>query len=227
MFTIFVADIDQDIDDLIAIEYLKLNNSINGVVLDPMPITQEGRNRVRQIEGMGIKIYDQIPKETQIVLNGGAFTKIARFVKGNKLEWMVANGGFVGNNIVTDPLAKFKDKEFCRTYNPNLDPLSAEQVINSVNIKHKCLVSKNVCHDERNTIKYLWKNLDFIKKYNLKDSKRLHDLLMCFDGLKIIKNEETVLEYKSLDPIHKGLKGKYTEWGSIYGTKVLGSIRFK
>ena len=66
------------------------------------------------------------------------------------------------------------------------------------------LIGKNVCHSEKNTIKSLWKNEQFLKKYKLKDTKRLHDLLMVSEGLKIINNEPSeLLDYDNVKCIYK------------------------
>lgn len=42
---IYVADLDQDVDDCIAAEYLHAKNILSGIVYDPYPSNPEGRQR--------------------------------------------------------------------------------------------------------------------------------------------------------------------------------------
>ena len=212
---IYIADIDQDIDDIIAAEYLHIRNVLMGVVLDPLPKSVEGWSRVERLEKMGVKVFKEIPLCNAIFI-GGAFTKVAEYLEVNNVHSIVANGGFVGSNIVklSDQLDKFKGKKFVRTFNFNIDVESTVKVLNSLNVVSISLIGKNVCHSEKNTINGIWKNHEFLKKYHLKDIKRLHDLLMCREGINLIDGEPTLLDYRTVTPINEGLKGNMTKWGS-------------
>lgn len=210
---VFVADIDQDIDDLIAIEYLHIHGYLNCVVLDGL---SNDTNRENKVEKMGIEIREEIPEGTDIIFCGGAFSKVANYVMNNKLELLVANGGYVGSNIILKELQlkKFRGKEKVRTYNFNLDVISALFVLNSKYINKIILVSKNVCHDMMNTRTILHKD-NFIKKYNLNNGKRLHDLLMVKEGIRYIEDKNRVCEYENIRPVFESkVPDNMTLWGS-------------
>lgn len=211
---VFVADIDQDIDDLIAIEYLHIRGYLNCVVLDGL---SNDTNRENKIEKMGIEIKDEIPEGTDIIFCGGGLTKVADYVINNKLELLVANGGYAGSNIVPKDLQlkKFKGKEKVRTYNFNLDVNSAIIVLNSKHINKIILVSKNVCHNMMNTRTILHED-NFIKKYNLDDRKRLHDLLMVKEGINYLERKNTICHYEHIRPVFENkIPDNMTLWGSV------------
>lgn len=56
----YICDIDQDIDDIIAVEYLLLSGKLKDLVLDPLPITQEGQSRLSKLIKNGIKINNEM-----------------------------------------------------------------------------------------------------------------------------------------------------------------------
>ena len=218
-----VAELKEDIDDMIMIDYLfRCSNDCQYLVLDPMPKKDDmlAQKRLKEIESWGIRIEEEILPETKIIFNGGRFTKIANYLKkGHTLDYLFANGGFAGINIVDeeDILEKFKNKRFVRTFNLNMDVISGSYVVNSDNIKKMVFVSKNVCHSGENTITGIWKNYSFLKKYNLKPHKRLHDLLMAKEGTSILHREKMLLNYLPVDFVTEhGLQGVQTKWGSRY-----------
>ena len=94
----YIAELDQDVDDVVALEYLHKLGRLKDVVLDPYPVEPEGIARMNEIKKY-VKVYDKIPKDTKIVFVGGALKQVAEYVKNNKLDWLVMNGGFVGHNI--------------------------------------------------------------------------------------------------------------------------------
>lgn len=210
---VFVADIDQDIDDLIAIEYLHIHGYLNCVVLDGL---SNDENREDKISKMGIKIKEDIPEDTDIIFCGGGLTKVANYVINNKLKLLVANGGYVGSNIVPKEfqIKKFRGKEKVRTYNFNLDVTSAKLVLNSKHIKQVILVSKNVCHNMMNTQTILH-NDNFIKKYKLDNRKRLHDLLMVKEGINYLEFKDAICYYIQVRPVFEARSpDNMTLWGS-------------
>ena len=97
---VFIADIDGDIDDIVAIEYLYRGNMLECVVMD-------GKSRNGALEGYVSNLparfsYD-IPPETKVLFCGGALTKVAKFLNdGNSLDTLIMNGGFAGVNIVPE-----------------------------------------------------------------------------------------------------------------------------
>lgn len=225
---IYVAEIDADVDDIVAVEYLANKNVLEGIVLDPVPTSTVGLERIEQIKKMGIKVFDEIPKCDYIFV-GGAFTKLANYLRRNRAVTIVANGGFVGQNLVKEPLEKFKGKKYIRTFNFNMDVHSTIQVLNSRAYDNFYLIGKNVCHSEKNTIAGIWKDEKFLNKYHLKTDKRLHDLLAVQEGIKIINNdiENSLLVFEKTNPIYEKLDGKFTKWGSEKGTKAISAIGWK
>ena len=218
---IYVAEIDQDVDDIVAVEYLHNKGVLKAVVLDPIPETDEGKQRLDIIKRMGIIIEKEIPEKSKYIFVGGALKKVSQYIKNNKIDLLVMNGGFVGNNIETNfTIPKFRNKKTVRTFNFNCNIYATNQVLKSENINKILLVGKNVCHNRKNTLSGIWKNKEskLLNKYNVKDKKLMHDLLACYEGLVFlgIVNDESFLNYRLLKPFNEGLDGKYTKWGSLY-----------
>ena len=233
---VYIADLDQDVDDIIAIEYLNKLGVLRCIVLDPFPKNKEGFERKEMLTKNGIEVLKKIPNDAKKIFVGGALSLVATYVINHEIDYLVMNGGFVGNNIMKKPLEKFKNKQECRTYNFNCDVVATDKVLRSKNIKHIMLIGKNVCHDRRNTPEFIWKNeKDLFSKYNVRESKLQHDLLACYEGLIEIGylNDESYLEYDFLQPYNLGLNGTLTQWGSekpnndnIYNT-VKAAIKWK
>lgn len=214
---VYVAELDQDIDDIIAAEYLNKMNVLKCVVLDPMPKTKEGVERRKALENLGIEVRTKMPPVAKYVFVGGALSLISSYIFNHKIEYLIMNGGFVGKNIVEKPLEKFKNKTECRTFNFNCDINATDKVLKSKNIDNIILIGKNVCHDRRNTPMGIWKDeIELFNKYQVNSTKLQHDMLACREGLVHlgILNEELFVEYKDVYPYNLGLKGTYTEWGS-------------
>jgi len=225
---VYIADIDQDIDDLIAIEYLYLHGYLDCVVLDG---TGNNNKKIDILLEMGIKFEDEIPLDTDIVFCGGAFTKVKEFVTYNKLRLLVANGGYVGSNIIpiTKQLKKFRGKDKVSTFNLNLDINSAIKVLDSPNIHEIMLVSKNVCHSMVNTFGVYHKD-NFIKKYDLRSGKRLHNLLMVKEGVNYLEERDMHCKYINVNLIYdKKEPSDMTLWGSELNSEsnILISTIFK
>lgn len=214
---VYIAELDADVDDVIAAEYLYKHDVLKVVVCDPLPTTRYGKDRKVQLEHLGITVSDKMPPIARYVFVGGALTELSRYLINHKVECLVMNGGFVGCNIMKYPLSKFKDKQVVRTFNFNCDVNAADSVLKSKNIENIILVGKNVCHDKRNTLNGVWsKEKDILEKYYSKEDKRQHDMLACREGLILLGllDEKSYLEYKMVHPYNTGLKGNMTEWGS-------------
>ena len=219
----YIADLDQDIDDFLAILYLIKYDVLEFVVCDPWPITDEGKARLEKVAHMGIPCFNKIQLGTRTIFCGGALTKVAEFLEaGNTLDALVMNGGFVGSNYIPqmEQLPKFHGKELVRTYNFNLDIDSTKAVLSTSKdkIDEIILVGKHLCHNEKNTIKDLWNSKFFEelqKEYKFDSGKRLHDVLACHEGLSLLNiiPDKSYCEYDSLRPINIDDK-----WGSIRGT---------
>jgi len=191
---VYIADIGGDIDDLVAIKYLNSIGALGSVVLDG---ASQDNERKLILERDGIEVLNEIPKGTDIVFCGGAFTKIAKYLQNNKLDLIVANGFFAGCNIVPPEhvLDKFKNLAQCVSYNPNQDYKSALEVVRSG--VDMLIVAKNVCHHPDNTIDN-WHDPKSVK-IKIPARKKLHDLLMVKEGINFIKNRSTFCVYESVN----------------------------
>lgn len=216
---VYIAELDADVDDVIAAEYLHRKRVLQEVVCDPLPKTKEGNKRKKQLEKIGVKVSDKMPPAAKYVFVGGALTELSRYLINHKIDCLVMNGGFVGCNIVDHPLEKFKGKRTIRTFNFNSDVKAADAVLKSRNIGRIILVGKNVCHSEKNTLNGIWaKERELLEKYHSKPVKRQHDMLACREGLILIglSQEKPYLKYNEVYPYNTGLKGNMTEWGSSF-----------
>ena len=223
---VYVAELDMDIDDLIAVEYLEKEGLLDYVVLDPYPKTQAGIFRYNKLKNKGIILLSEFPEEAiSNVFCGGQLTKIATHIKsGGSIENLVLQGGFVGANIVSanHQLPKFKNKIVKRTFNFNLDVNATDFVFKTKKneIANIYCVGKNVCHSSLNTEKGLWKDHKYItlfKEYDVRPFKRQHDMLACHEGIAMLKLKENFnpfCSFKAVYPFHKGLNGINTVWGS-------------
>lgn len=224
---VYVAELDADVDDVIAAEYLNNRGVLRCVVLDPLPKTQIGKDRQKALEKLGIDIETKLPNNCKYVFCGGALTSIAQYIKTRHIDCLVMNGGFVGSNIVNskDELEKFKGKETVRTFNFNCDIEATDRVLKSSSrqIGKIVLVGKNVCHSELNTESGFWKADEYkklFKKYNVKPGKKQHDMLACHEGLAMLGIEGVTVPwctFLEVYPYNEGLKGNMTKWGSKLG----------
>lgn len=224
---VFVADIADDIDDVIAVEFLARNGYLNCLVLDGKSNDLE---REKRLSDIGVVTQSNIPEDTKIIFCGGALTKVAAFIKNNKLDLLVMNGGFAGADVVPKEkqLEKFKGRKKIRTYNFNMDVDAALNVLSSENINKIVLVSKNVCHDEFNTCPTLHKD-EFLNDYNIDPGKRLHDLLMAKEGISILTEKPTICIYKNVDVnCERNIVGNMSKWGSSLNetSKILISTEY-
>lgn len=195
-------ELDNDVDDFVAYKYLEAINAVDYVVLSPEPSTPEGIGRKKEINK---PIFDDFVEGTTLIYNGGSFTKIAKFVENHHLDFVVANGGFVGSNLEPNPLEKFKGKREVRTFNFNLDKDAANKVLHSKNIGKVILTGKNVCHDPRNVCGGKWWAGDSLlesicAEYSVCEGKLQHDLLAFVQGLRFATGAATRFVYLPVKP---------------------------
>lgn len=224
---IYIAELDEDIDDTVAAEFLQRRNVLKGVVPDPVPSDEIGLKRLEELKKAGIRIYDEIPPHTRYVFVGGGLKKVSRYLKNSYLETLVMNGGFAGDNIEKQfTLPKFKGKKQVRTFNFNMNVNTTHKVLRSKNIRNIILVGKNVCHSQKNTLKGIWGQdryaRSIMNKYHVSPAKLQHDLLMCHEGLALlgISGDRSYLKYETLHPYNSGLYDTYTKWGSLYPEEI-------
>lgn len=216
-----MAELDADVDDVIAAEYLHKFGILKAVVCDPWPKTPQGRERKESLEQLGVSVTRKMPPGIEYVFVGGALTEVARYLHMHRIKCLVMNGGYVGPNIMEKPLDKFKSQQAVRTFNFNCDVTAADYVLKSRNIDEIILVGKNVCHHPRNTAEGIWKEeRPLLEKYKERPKKLQHDMLACHEGIAlagIIPAMEPYLEYENVYPYNEGLRGNMTKWGSKRG----------
>lgn len=215
---VYIAELDADIDDIIAAEYLHRQGVLKMVVCDPLPKTVQGKQRKQELEKLGITVAKKMPPAADYVFIGGALTEVARYLINHQIKYLVMNGGFVGCNIVKEPLKKFEGKETMRTFNFNCDVNAADQVLKSKNIENIILIGKNVCHSRQNTLNGVWSaEKELLEKYKVRPDKRQHDMLACHEGLiltGLVPELKPYLSYQKVYPYNTGLRGNMTKWGS-------------
>ena len=83
------------------------------------------------------------------VLVGSAPKNIGKALRTNpqlRLARWVQQGGFAGDNLVAEPLEKFRGRITCPSFNPGGAPKDTEALLASDQIDSRLFVSKNVCH---------------------------------------------------------------------------------
>lgn len=216
---VYVADLDQDIDDVVAAHYLNNDGVLKCVVCDPYPRSQDGIVRKEKLESLGITVLKKMPPVAKYVFIGGALTVVADYARFHRIEWLVMNGGYVGANLCKHELDKFKGKNTVRTYNFNCDVVATDSVLRSdeKHIGNIVLVGKNVCHDPRNTRSGLWSDGQYkalFDEYHVKEHKLQHDLLACHEGISFLFGKPKFCTYNVVRPYNTGLNGNMTSWGS-------------
>lgn len=221
---VYIAELDNDIDDVIAAEYLFKKGALGYVVQDPVVTTREGFSRLFKLKNKGIEVRHDIPDGTKVIFVGGQLRKVSEYLENHDLDLLVMNGGFVGDNVKKNfTIPKFRGKTAVRTFNFNCDVLATERVLSSNRVKEIILVGKNVCHNRKNTIKGIWKDeKDIFEGYDVSDTKLQHDMLACHEGLvKMgILDEKPFVRFERLCPFNTGVDYtqdlRYVKWGSEY-----------
>lgn len=231
---VYIAELDQDVDDVIAAEYLHSKNVLKCIVCDPRPSSKEGIDREKSLRALGIEVRYKMPPVAKYVFVGGALTLVSEYIKMHSIDTLVMNGGFAGTNVVnsTNELNKFKGKKYVRTFNFNCDVKATDSVLRSSKrqIGSIMLIGKNVCHDERNTPMGIWSDDEYkeiFDKYRVKPAKLQHDMLACHEGLVNLTDSDKIdvdidnsyCKYDKLYPCtESGLAGSMTKWGSTKNT---------
>lgn len=223
MKIVYVAELAHDIDDVVACIYLHLAGVLECVVLDG---TSRDFEREKQLIEYGITMVDNIPQGAKIVACGGQLTKVSQYLENNKLDFLVFNGCFAGSNIVPKEyiLPKFAGRVSCRSWNPNLDIPATLSAINSPNCGHVVLVSKNVCHHPNN-VRGKWHKDEFLVNMQMKDEKRLHDLLMVKEAQSILEKTKSNISYY---PVRIHLDDAGNKWSASFdpNSKISISIAY-
>jgi hypothetical protein len=114
-----------------------------------------GKIRKENLKKLGIEINYKIPDDTNFVFCGGKLTILAEFLENHKINILLMNCGFVGDNIVkkSDRFEKFDWKKTIRRFNFNFDVISTDKILKTSNekIDKIILVGKNVCHNLKDT----------------------------------------------------------------------------
>jgi hypothetical protein len=225
---VYIADLDQDVDDVVAVEYLHNLNLLDYVVLDPAPIEEIGHQRLAMLHTVGVQVKEHLESRNANVFCGGQLTEIAKCVMaGGTIDNLVLQGGFVGANIVPNDkqLKKFKNKETVRTFNFNCDVAATDYVLKTTETQIGTIycIGKNVCHSDINSDRVLWrakKYRNIFEKYNVREGKLQHDMLACHEGIALLGLGDEVgvttpfCAYLTVRPFNMGLNGNKTVWGS-------------
>lgn len=104
---VYIADLDQDVDDVVAAHYLHNEGVLKCVVCDPYPMTEDGLKRKDILESLGVQVLKKMPPVAKYVFVGGALTLVADYIKMHHIDWLVMNGGFykivaIGTNTETE-----------------------------------------------------------------------------------------------------------------------------
>jgi hypothetical protein len=86
---------------------------------------------------------------TATVLVGSAPKNIGKAFADDSaltLDRWVQQGGFAGDNLVAEPLEKFRGRLTCPSFNPGGAPRDTLALLDSPRIGRRLFVSKNVCH---------------------------------------------------------------------------------
>ena len=59
---VYLTELDDDVDDIIAIEYLNNNYLLKCIVCDPLPVTNIGKIREKNLNKLGIQIKSKYLK---------------------------------------------------------------------------------------------------------------------------------------------------------------------
>lgn len=58
---VYIAELDADVDDVVAAHYLHNKDVLKCVVLDPYPKTKEGLERKERLESLGVTVLKKMP----------------------------------------------------------------------------------------------------------------------------------------------------------------------
>lgn len=86
---VYIAELDQNVDDVIAAEYLYNKNVLKCIVLDPYPMTKEGFLRKMKLEKLGIEVRKNFPPIAKYVFVGGALSLVSTFIKTHKINYLI------------------------------------------------------------------------------------------------------------------------------------------
>jgi hypothetical protein len=99
---------------------------------------------------LGPSLLESVLRTTDATVLVGSAPKNIGYVFKNvtdlKLSRWVQQGGFAGDNLVAEPLAKFKGRITCPSFNPGGAPQQTLALLASPHIEQRLFVSKNVCH---------------------------------------------------------------------------------
>ena len=64
---VYIADLDQDVDDVVAAHYLHNEGVLKCVVCDPYPMTEDGLKRKDILESLGVQVLKKMPPVAKYV----------------------------------------------------------------------------------------------------------------------------------------------------------------
>lgn len=156
-------------------------------------------------------------------LTGGPLKNYGSYVGSKFPKRWVGQGGFAGDNIVSeeDRLEKFKGRTTCPTFNLGGDVKAALAILADPRIEERVLISKNVCHG------VAW-DRDFHDRVRAL-KRRTDGLELCLQGMDVYlrKNPQGKLLHDPLamahalnplvcDTAHVKVYRERGEWGSAW-----------
>ena len=93
---VYVAELDSDVDDVVAAHYLFNEGVLKCVVCDPYPRTPEGLARKGKLEALGIDVVKKMPPVAKYVFVGGALTAVAGYID----TVMLVDSGGVSDHLI-------------------------------------------------------------------------------------------------------------------------------
>lgn len=219
---VYIADLNNNVDDIIAIDYLNSLGLLKEVVLDPMPKGYVGMQRYKILNSLKVNISTYLPKHNEVVINTSGFEALSKAIKdGCIIGTLISKGGFVGSNVITidkqQKAFKFQEVLKVTNFNTNVDDVDCILKTTDKQIYKIVLFGENVTSDERNTKEVLWRNNNYVDKYTVSELQKLKSLLICREALVLCGLGDVSVPwctYEIVKPYNKGLCGVNTKWGS-------------
>jgi hypothetical protein len=73
---IYIADLDQDVDDVVAAHYLHNEGVLKCVVCDPYPKSEDGLKRKDILESLGVQVLKKMPPIAKKVTASNLIVKL-------------------------------------------------------------------------------------------------------------------------------------------------------
>lgn len=233
---VYIANIE-NVDVMVALHVMQNLGYLDYFVCYPKPKTDLGKDRLKTLKRMGVKVKHNISSRSKYIIVGTSLTLVSKFIKrDNHINTLVITGGFVGSNIYPIKNENGDDCIFSKSCNFNLDVTATTSVLKSerYSIGEVILIGKNVYNSERNTPRDLWNTTsmhEIFDMYGVSDTKKQYGLLTVWDAIQLLLDGNTKCEYTRVHPQVDFIEGEVTKWGSMREytgfRDVLAAVRIK